>query len=194
MPVLDGLGVVSEVRGGEWPGYVFTILLTGRDSQASVLAGLEAGADDYLKKPVDEAELLARMKTGWRIAELERRLRAAQQEALRLSLIDSLTGASNRRELVDRLPSEVERARRYNHPLSVVMCDIDHFKRINDSHCVRSRRSCAPPSATASTGWRATVARNSSSCSRRPISRVPARWPKNCARGPRRSALRTATA
>ena len=134
MPVLDGLGVVSAVRGGEWPGYVFTILLTGRDSQASVLAGLEAGADDYLKKPVDEAELLARMKTGWRIAELERRLRAAQQEALQLSLTDALTGTSNRRDLIERLPSEVERARRYKHPLSVVMCDIDHFKRINDTH------------------------------------------------------------
>ena len=134
MPVLDGLGVVSAVRGGEWPGYVFTILLTGRDSRESVLAGLQAGADDYLTKPVDEAELLARMKTGWRIAELERRLRAAQQEALRLSLIDALTGTSNRRDLIERLPSEVERARRYKHPLSVVMCDIDHFKKVNDTH------------------------------------------------------------
>jgi len=134
MPVLDGLGVVSAVRDGAWPGYIFTILLTGRDSRESVLAGLEAGADDYLTKPVDEAELLARMKTGWRIAELERRLRAAQQEALRLSLTDVLTGTSNRRELIDRLPSEVERARRYRHPLSVLMCDIDHFKRVNDTY------------------------------------------------------------
>jgi two-component system cell cycle response regulator len=134
MPVLDGLGVLSAVRGGEWPGYVFTILLTGRDSRESVLAGLEAGADDYLTKPVDEAELLARMKSGWRIAELEHRLRAAQQEALRLSLTDALTGASNRRHLIEQLPCEVERARRYGHPLSVVMCDIDHFKRVNDGH------------------------------------------------------------
>ena len=134
MPVLDGLGVLSAVRSGEWPGYVFTILLTGRDSRESVLAGLEAGADDYLTKPVDEAELLARMKTGWRIAELERSLRAAQHEALRLSLTDALTGTSNRRELIERLPSEVERARRYRHPLSVVMCDIDHFKKVNDTH------------------------------------------------------------
>ena len=134
MPVLDGLGVLSAVRGGEWPGYVFTILLTGRDSRESVLAGLEAGADDYLTKPVDEAELLARMKTGWRIAELERRLRAAQQEALRLSLTDALTGASNRRQLTEQLPCELERARRYGHPLSVVLCDIDHFKHINDTY------------------------------------------------------------
>jgi len=134
MPVLDGLGVLSAVRGGEWPGYIFTILLTGRDSRESVLAGLEAGADDYLTKPVDEAELLARMKSGWRIAELEQRLRTAQQEAMRLSLTDALTGTANRRHLVEQLPCEAERARRYVHPLSIIMCDIDHFKRINDTH------------------------------------------------------------
>ena len=134
MPVLDGLGVVAAVRSGEWPGYVFTILLTGRDSRESVLAGLEAGADDYLTKPVDEAELLARMKTGWRIAELEQRLRAAREEAVKLSLTDALTGVNNRRYLGDTLPGEVTRARRFRRPLSVVMCDIDHFKRVNDTH------------------------------------------------------------
>jgi two-component system, cell cycle response regulator len=134
MPVLDGLGVVAAVRGGDWPGYVFTILLTGRDSRDSVVAGLEAGADDYLTKPVDEAELLARMKTGWRIAELELRLRTAREEAVKLSLTDALTGVNNRRYLGDELPSEATRARRFGRPLSIVMCDIDHFKRVNDSY------------------------------------------------------------
>ena len=134
MPVLDGIGVVAAVRGGDWPGYIFTILLTGRDSHDSVIAGLEAGADDYLTKPVDEAELLARMKTGWRIAELELRLRAAREEAVKLSLTDALTGVNNRRYLSDTLPSEATRARRFGRPLSIVMCDIDHFKRVNDSY------------------------------------------------------------
>ncbi len=134
MPVLDGLGVVAAVRGGDWPGYIFTILLTGRDSHESVIAGLEAGADDYLTKPVDEAELLARMKTGWRIAELELRLRTAREEAVKLSLTDALTGVNNRRFLGDTLPSEVARARRFKRPLSVIMCDIDHFKRVNDTY------------------------------------------------------------
>jgi two-component system, cell cycle response regulator len=134
MPVLDGLGVVAAVRGGDWPGYIFTILLTGRDSHESVVAGLEAGADDYLTKPVDEAELLARMKTGWRIAELELRLRTAREEAVKLSLTDALTGVNNRRYLSDALPSEVTRARRFGRPLSIVMCDIDHFKRVNDNY------------------------------------------------------------
>jgi two-component system cell cycle response regulator len=134
MPVLDGLGVVAAIRGGDWPGYIFTILLTGRDSRESVVAGLEAGADDYLTKPVDEAELLARMKTGWRIAELELRLRTAREEALKLSVTDALTGVNNRRYLSDLLPGELTRARRFKRPLSVVMCDIDHFKRVNDTY------------------------------------------------------------
>jgi DNA-binding response OmpR family regulator len=72
MPIVHGLGVISGVRGDVWPGYVLTILLNGRDSRESVLAGLRAGADDYLTKPVDEAELLARITTVWRIADLER--------------------------------------------------------------------------------------------------------------------------
>lgn len=133
MPGLDGLGLIGAIRGGVWPGYVYTLLLTGRDSREHVLAGLGAGADDYLTKPVDEAELLARMKTARRVAELEQGLRAAQQEAVRLSITDALTNVCNRRHLMDELPREVERARRYTRPLSVVLCDIDHFKKINDT-------------------------------------------------------------
>lgn len=133
MPKLDGLGLVKAVRDGNWPGYVYTILLTGRDSRESILAGLEAGADDYLTKPVDEAELLARMKTGWRVADLERRLQAAQQAAITDSLTDMLTGVHNLRYLMQTLPAEVARAKRFGHPLAVVMTDIDHFKKVNDT-------------------------------------------------------------
>lgn len=134
MPELDGLGLVRAVRDGSWPGYVFTVLLTGRDSRESVLAGLEAGADDYLTKPVDQAELLARMKSGRRIADLEQRLRAAESAATRLSLTDSLTGLPNRRYLDQKLRDELERARRFGHPLSLAIADIDHFKDVNDAH------------------------------------------------------------
>jgi diguanylate cyclase (GGDEF)-like protein len=134
MPGLDGPSLVREVRAGEWPGYVYAILLTGRDAREHVLAGLEAGADDYLKKPVDEAELVARMKTGRRVAELEARLRAAEREARRLSLTDALTGAYNRRHLLEELPLELERALRHDHPMALAICDIDHFKRINDTY------------------------------------------------------------
>jgi two-component system cell cycle response regulator len=134
MPEIDGLGVVRAVRDGSWPGYIFTILLTGRDTRESVLTGLEEGADDYLTKPVDQAELLARIKSGRRIAELEQRLRAAEHAATRLSLTDTLTGLPNRRYLNENLRGEIERARRFGHSLSLVLTDIDHFKRVNDTH------------------------------------------------------------
>jgi two-component system chemotaxis response regulator CheY len=134
MPGLDGPELVAQVRAGDWPGYVYAILLTGRDGREHVLAGLAAGADDYLKKPVDEAELVARLKTGCRVAELERRLRAAERAARQQSLTDALTGAANRRHLVTELPLELERARRFARPLAVAICDIDHFKHINDRH------------------------------------------------------------
>ena len=134
MPGLDGPSLLRAVRTGDWPGYVYAVLLTGRDGREHVLQGLDAGADDYLKKPVDEAELVARMKTGRRIAALEARLRAAERVARRLSLTDALTGAYNRRHLVDELPLEFERARRHRHALSLAICDIDHFKAINDTY------------------------------------------------------------
>ena len=134
MPVMDGLGLVHAVRAGDWPGYVYTIMLTGQDSRAALLMGLGAGADDYVTKPVDGAELLARMKTGWRIAGLEQRLRSAHEQAVKLSLTDALTGLSNRRHLDAMLLGEVARARRFDHALGVVLCDIDYFKRVNDAH------------------------------------------------------------
>jgi two-component system cell cycle response regulator len=141
MPELDGLGVVQAVRDGSWPGYVFTVLLTGRDSRESVLTGLDAGADDYLTKPVDQAELLVRIKSGRRIADLEQRLRAAEAAATRLSLTDSLTGLPNRRFLDQKLSDELERARRFGHPLSLALADLDHFKDVNDhyGHAVGDR-------------------------------------------------------
>jgi two-component system, cell cycle response regulator len=134
MPGLDGPALLRAIRAGDWPGYVYAVLLTGRDAREHVLQGLEAGADDYLKKPVDQAELIARLKTGRRIATLEARLRDAERVARRLSLTDALTGAYNRRHLVDELPLELERARRHRHALSLAICDIDHFKKINDTY------------------------------------------------------------
>jgi two-component system cell cycle response regulator len=93
---------------------------------------LEAGADDYLVKPVHEAELIARLNAGRRILNLEHSLRAANQRNRILSITDALTGSYNRRYLMEQLPRELERCRRYAYPLSLLMCDIDHFKRIND--------------------------------------------------------------
>ena len=132
MPEMDGLELCQAIREKATPGYVFIILLTAKDSKDDIVKGLEAGADDYLTKPVNQAELMARIKTGIRILELERSLRKSNTEIRILSITDPLTGCYNRGYLSERLPQEIKRAKRYRHPLSLVLCDIDHFKKVND--------------------------------------------------------------
>src|SRR5277367_4681543 len=133
MPEMDGVSLCKAVRNLQMDGYVYALLLTARDSKEHIIAGLEAGADDYLIKPVHEAELIARLNAGRRILNLEHSLRAANQRNRILSITDALTGAYNRRYLMEQLPRELERCRRHRIPLSVLMCDIDHFKTINDA-------------------------------------------------------------
>jgi two-component system, cell cycle response regulator len=134
MPEMDGIALCSELRSSQTKGYIYTILLTARDAIEHVVTGLQSGADDYLTKPVIEPELIARLSTGKRIVTLERSLRQANEENRRLSITDPLTGAFNRRYLMEQLPREIERAARYGRTLSIIMCDVDHFKRINDSY------------------------------------------------------------
>jgi diguanylate cyclase (GGDEF)-like protein len=134
MPEMDGVALCRAIRSSNLDGYVYTILLTSRDAIEHLVAGLEAGADDYLTKPVLGPELLARLNTGKRIVTLERSLRIVNKENRRLSITDSLTGAFNRHYLMEQLPIEVGRSARYGRHLSLLMCDVDHFKRINDAH------------------------------------------------------------
>ncbi len=134
MPEMDGLQLCRALRENDYPGYVFIILLTGKDSKDDIIAGLEAGADDYLTKPFNKAELIARINTGKRILELERSLKKANDEIRILSVTDPLTGCYNRGYLSERLIQEIKRSRRYGHLLSIVLCDIDHFKNVNDTY------------------------------------------------------------
>lgn len=134
MPEMDGLQLCRLARQLRWPGYVYIILLTAKDSKDDIITGLEAGADDYLTKPFNHAELIARLNTGKRILELERSLTKANEEIRILSITDPLTGCYNRGYLTRRLPQEIKRARRYNRPLSVVLSDLDNFKIINDTY------------------------------------------------------------
>jgi two-component system cell cycle response regulator len=133
MPEMDGIALCRELRAAPGKGYIYTILLTARDAIEHVVTGLQSGADDYLTKPVIEPELMARLSTGKRIVTLERSLRTANEENRRLSITDPLTGAYNRRYLTEQLPREIDRAARYERQLATVMCDVDHFKRINDT-------------------------------------------------------------
>jgi two-component system cell cycle response regulator len=134
MPGMDGLELCRAIRKNTYPGYVFIILLTSKDSKDDIIRGLGAGADDYLTKPFSHAELVARLNTGKRVLELERSLKDANEEIRILSITDPLTGTYNRGYLTERLPQEIKRARRYGRALSIILCDIDHFKKVNDTH------------------------------------------------------------
>ncbi len=133
MPGMSGLDLCRQIRVQQREGYLYTILLTARNSREDLLSGLSAGADDYLTKPLDRQELLARMQTGLRFLHLEEDLRRANREIQELANRDGLTGCYNRAYLNLNGPREVARARRYGRPLSLIMVDIDHFKNINDT-------------------------------------------------------------
>jgi diguanylate cyclase (GGDEF)-like protein len=127
MPLLDGLELCRWVRSQGMPHYVFMLFLTVRSGLDDLVRGLEAGADDFLKKPIDKDELLARLRSAKRVLELEARLSV-------MAHCDSLTGLPSRRTFYDALQREWNRAKRYHVPLSCVMIDIDYFKRVNDLH------------------------------------------------------------
>jgi two-component system cell cycle response regulator len=133
MPEMDGIALCRAIRNHASPGYVYIIFLTAKDSKDDIVAGLEAGADDYLTKPFHPSELMARLTTGKRILELERSLKIANEEIRILSITDPLTGCFNRGYMTTHLPEEINRASRYGRPLSLIMCDIDRFKKVNDT-------------------------------------------------------------
>ena len=111
MPEMNGVELCKAMRNLQLDGYVYALLLTARNAKQHIILGLEAGADDYLIKPVHEPELIARLNTGRRILALEHSLRAANENNRILSVTDALTGAFNRRYLMDQLPREIERCR-----------------------------------------------------------------------------------
>jgi diguanylate cyclase (GGDEF)-like protein len=132
MPGMDGPTLCKRVREANLSTYVYILLLTGHLTTDDVVLGLGAGADDYVRKPANQSELLARLSAGSRIVRLEQSLREANEKIKLLSITDSLAGTFNRRYLNEQLLKEVERARRYDRPLAAIMADIDRFKRIND--------------------------------------------------------------
>jgi diguanylate cyclase (GGDEF)-like protein len=131
LPDGDGVTFCHEIREKNSHGYI--ILLTGDASQESKLAGFDCGADDYVTKPFQMDELLARVRAGRRIVELQKALLASNRRLEELSRTDDLTGVGNRRSFDAELVSRFEHALRYGRPLTLVMIDIDHFKEVNDT-------------------------------------------------------------
>ena len=125
MPHMDGYELCRRVKAEPAYSAVYCILLTAKDAIVDKINALDIGADDYLIKPCDDGELLARVRTGLRVHRLCARLEE-------VSVTDPLTGLRNRRYLDQRLDEEISRCRRYRTPLSLVMIDPDHFKAVND--------------------------------------------------------------
>jgi len=134
MPKLDGPSLIQKIRASNRENYTYIILLTAIDDKPKVVMGLEAGADEYLTKPFDAKELVARVASGERIIRLEEQLIKARQQMETLAMQDSLTGLLNRRAIEEHAHTELSLAKRKGQPLSVILLDIDHFKDINDKY------------------------------------------------------------
>ncbi len=134
MPKMDGPTLIHNIRSSGQKSYTYIIMLTAVDDKPKVVMGLEAGADEYLTKPFDSKELMARVASGERILKLEEQLTQAHHEMETLALHDGLTGMFNRRAIEEYTEAELDLARRKERPLSVILLDIDHFKAINDQY------------------------------------------------------------
>jgi diguanylate cyclase (GGDEF)-like protein len=133
MPGLGGLDLCELIRA-RTQGYVYTILLTAADHKSDVLAGFEAGADDYLCKPFGKLELKARLKVGERIVRSQEELGEAR-EALKFEAShDAFLRLWNHRAIIDLLSTELSRAKRLQTPLSIFFVDLDFFKQVNDNY------------------------------------------------------------
>lgn len=134
MPEMDGLEVCRRTRELSGPEYVYIILLTAKSGKEDVIAGMDAGADDYICKPFDAGELMVRIQAAKRVLDLQAQLLAMQEVLREQATRDPLTGMWNRRAIFDALDRELNRAGRDGCSVAVIMCDIDHFKKVNDTH------------------------------------------------------------
>lgn len=133
MPGVEGIKLCEEVRRRKSEPYTYLILLTNRQARTDVIQGLEAGADDYVRKPFDPAELRVRLSTGERILFLQEELISAREALRDQATRDHLTRAWNRAAILGIVDLELERSRRGGSCCGFVMADLDHFKRINDT-------------------------------------------------------------
>jgi two-component system cell cycle response regulator len=141
MPGVDGLELCRRVRNDGRSGYTYFIFLTALGDREHLLRGLEAGADDYLSKPLDRDELGMRLTSASRVTELHRRLAFQNEELEKLNRLlfeqsreDPLTSLGNRLRLREDLKTLQSRAERYGHNYAIVLCDVDFFKAYNDRY------------------------------------------------------------
>jgi len=130
----DRLQMVRAMKESVPPAFLPVMMLCSNDDPGARVAALRAGADDCLARPCHLPELTARVAALLRIKSLHDGLQLEKAELERLSMTDALTGAFNRRYFQIRIEEEVERSRRHGNPLSLLLLDLDRFKRVNDRH------------------------------------------------------------
>jgi len=133
LPDFSGFELCQRIRADNTRPYCYIIVMTSSNEKGHVVKGLEAGADDYLTKPFDPAEMLARVGVGRRIIDLNRQLAAKSQKMEEAARTDPLTGLPNRRAIEEWASKQMRGSARHGFPLWVVLGDIDNFKLINDS-------------------------------------------------------------
>jgi diguanylate cyclase (GGDEF)-like protein len=133
MPKLDGLTLCKQLRQNDNDIHPYIILLTNRNEVSDLVSGLDAGANDYISKPFNHTELKARLGVGKRMLSLQTESMRARNELAYQATHDVLTGMLNRRAILDTMNSEIARIKRERNTLFVGLCDIDYFKKINDT-------------------------------------------------------------
>jgi diguanylate cyclase (GGDEF)-like protein len=138
---MDGHEVTRRIKADDSLPFIPIILVTAKGETQDKVDGLDAGADDYLTKPIQFPELEARVRSMLRIKRLQdqlddknRELEHVNKKLRKLSVTDGLTELFNHRHVHELLHEEYERSNRSEEPISVVMLDLDHFKRVNDTH------------------------------------------------------------
>jgi diguanylate cyclase (GGDEF)-like protein len=134
MPRIDGFKFLGMLKSRPELQDVPVIILTGMNDRELKIKGLEQGASDYVTKPFDPGELVARVKVHLKIKKLQDELKRTNELLLELSNTDHLTGLFNRRYMMEALEKEVQRCIRKTGNLALIMLDIDHFKKVNDTY------------------------------------------------------------
>ena len=132
LPGMSGLDLIQQVRNLPRKHYIYAVMLTGRSDKSDLVSALAAGLDDYVVKPFHAQEFQARIQVAVRTLLLHEELVNANDRLELLASHDPLTGLANRRALNDLFARELQLARRTSFPITIVMCDVDEFKQVND--------------------------------------------------------------
>jgi two-component system cell cycle response regulator len=134
MPQMNGVEFVTRFRSIAHLKDIPIVMITGEEKKEALYEALQAGANDFLRKPVDAVELITRARNLLELRARQRDLAAANGQLYVLATTDQLTGLKNRRYFIERLEIEVERTRRHHQKCAVAILDADHFKSVNDTH------------------------------------------------------------